>query len=292
MLGGAVVRKLRDQGYEDVIMHRVDLANQRITDYFFEDERPEYVFMLAGMVGGVLANKTYPADFISVNLAIATNVVRAAHDSGVKKMIYVACNCAYPAGCEQPMREEFLGTGALEPTSEAFATAKLAGIVMCKAYVEQHGRFFVPAVLCNLYGPGDDYDPENSHFVAALVRKFHTAKADNAPEVVLWGTGTPRREVLYVDDAADALLYLMQNHREPRPINVGWGEDRSILDHARLVAETVGYGGTIRFDNTMPDGVACKLLDVSRMSEIGWRPSVHHEEGVALAYADFLERYT
>lgn len=295
MLGSALAKRLSDHGYENIITDRVTLTNQRMTNYFFRNEKPEFVFMLAGLVGGILANKVYPASFISDNLAMALNVIRAAQNFGTRKLIYVGCNCMYPKDARQPLREEYLGTGALESTNESFAMAKLAGFQMCRAHSQQYGKAFVPVVLCNLYGPGDSYDETDSHFMAALIRKFHKAKVEDAPGVLLWGTGKPRREVLYVDDATSALLLIMEMYEGLGPINVGCGRDWSIAEHAGVVAKVVKYDGEIRYDTTMLDGVQRKLLDITRLQGIGWRswlPVVTRSMGIRLAYDDYLQRYS
>lgn len=294
MLGKAVVRALRRRNFsEPLAPFGIDLTDQDHTSWLFEKYRPEYVFLLAGKVGGILANKTYPVDFIDTNLAITINVLRAARDFGVSKLVYVACSCIYPKDCPQPMKEEYLGTGELEPTSAPFAMAKLAGISMCRAYSDQYGSCFIPAILPNLYGPGDNYDPDNSHFMAALIRKFHIAKIENAPEVVLWGTGWPRREALYVDDAADALLDLLLECDSAEPVNVGTGADRSIAEYADVVRNAVRYEGEIEFDAAMPDGAPRKLLDDSKFQALntGWVPRTRLVDGVGAAYRDFLRRY-
>ena len=292
MVGSAVVRALRANGFSNLIARssrELDLTRQEQVEAFFAAEKPDYVFLAAARVGGILANKTYRADFIYINLQIECNVIHAAWKAGVKKLLFFASSCMYPRLCPQPMREEMLWSGLLEPTNSPYAAAKLAGIALCQAYRDQHGADFFSVIPTNLYGPNDNYDPEQSHVMAALLLKCHQAKLAHAPTVTLWGTGTPRRELMYVDDAAAASLFLMQQENLAGPINIGVGTDRSILELAQVVKATVGYAGDIVFDATKPDGAPRKLIEVSRLTELGWRASTTLEEGVALAYRDFLE---
>ena len=292
MVGSAVARCLRQNGFNNLVTRssrELDLTRQEQVEAFFAAEKPEYVFLAAARVGGILANKTYRADFIYINLQIECNVIQAAWNTGVKKQLFFASSCIYPRLCPQPMREEMLWSGPLEPTNSPYAAAKLSGIALCQAYRDQHGADFFSVIPTNLYGPNDNYDPEQSHVMAALLLKFHQAKLAHAPAVTLWGTGTPRRELMYVDDAAAASLFLMQQENLAGPVNIGVGTDRSILELAQLVKATVGYDGDIVFDATKPDGAPRKLLDVSRLTGLGWRAGTTLEEGVARAYRDFLE---
>ena len=292
MVGSAVARCLRQNGFNNLVTRssrELDLTRQEQVEAFFAEEKPEYVFLAAARVGGILANKTYRADFIYINLQIEGNVIQAAWKTGVRKLLFFASSCIYPRLCPQPMREEMLWSGPLEPTNSPYAAAKLSGIALCQAYRDQHGADFFSVIPTNLYGPNDNYDPEQSHVMAALLLKFYQAKLAQAPTVTLWGTGTPRRELMYVEDAAAASLFLMQQENLAGPVNIGVGTDRSILELAQLVKATVGYDGEILFDATKPDGAPRKLLDVSRLTGLGWRAGTTLEEGVARAYRDFLE---
>jgi GDP-L-fucose synthase len=286
LVGSAIQRRLERGGFSNLVTSDrddFDLTDPRATDAFFERERPGYVFLAAAKVGGIQANDAFPADFIRVNLQIQTNVIDAAHRFGVTKLLFLGSSCIYPKHAPQPMREEHLLTGPLEPTNDAYALAKIAGIVMCASYNRQHGTRFVAAMPTNLYGPGDNFDLETSHVLPALIRRFHEARLAGAPAVRLWGTGSPRREFLFVDDLADALVFLMERF-EAAPgrvfLNVGTGEDLTIRELAALVAKVVGYDGAIEWDASMPDGTPRKLLDVSRLSELGWRASTPLEEGL------------
>lgn len=303
LAGSAITRRLQALGYRNLILRshaELDLIEQASVRQLFESERPEYVFLAAATVGGILANNTYPADFIYSNLAIQTNVIHEAWRCGVKRLLFLGSSCIYPRDCAQPMKEESLLTGPLEQTNRAYALAKIAGIEQCWSYNRQHDTRYLAAMPTNMYGPGDSYDLENSHVLPALIRKVHEAKGQGAAEFVVWGTGTPKREFLYSDDMADAVVFLM-NLDEARYthlvradscplINVGYGEDLSIAALAGLVAEVVGYQGPIRFDTGKPDGTPRKLLDSNRLLSLGWRPRVGLREGVALAYADYLAR--
>ncbi|MCK8114086.1 GDP-L-fucose synthase [Anaerosoma tenue] len=292
LVGSAIVRRLEAAGYTNLITRthsEVDLTDQAAVEAFFQAERPEYVFLAAAKVGGILANSTYPADFIRENLQIQTNVIHSAYRSGVKKLEFLGSSCIYPKLAPQPIKEEYLLTGPLEPTNEAYAIAKIAGIVMTNSYRRQHGFNGISLMPTNLYGPGDNYDLQSSHVLPALIRKFHEAKVRGEGEVVVWGTGAPLREFLHVDDLADAAVFLMENYDEEEIINVGVGEDISIGDLARLVAEVVGFEGEIVFDTSKPDGTPRKLLDVSRLFDMGWRPKFDLRSGIEDAYRWFVE---
>jgi len=283
LVGSALVRRLRRAGYEDLILRtrsELDLTRQAETEAFFDRERPDYVFLAAARVGGIGANSARGADFIRENLQIQTNVLDCAHRYGVRKLLFLGSSCIYPRDCPQPIREEYLLSGPLEPTNEPYAVAKIAGLVACRAYRRQHGRDFVALMPTNLYGPGDSDDPETSHVLPALIRKFSEARRAGRPEVTLWGTGTPRREFLHVDDLAEACLTVMERYSGEIALNVGTGEDLTIAELARLVAEEVGYGGRILWDPSRPDGTPRKLLDVSRIRELGWRPRIGLREGL------------
>lgn len=293
MVGSALVRSLRRAGFNELLLKskgELDLTRQADVERFFAENKPEYVFIAAAKVGGLMANKTYRADFITINLQIQTNLIHAAHQHGVKKLLFMASSCIFPRECPQPMNEDSLWTSRLEPTNAPYAVAKLSGIEMCRAYHDQHGAKFFSVIPCNLYGENDNYHPENSHVMAALISKVHRAKTEGASSVPLWGTGTPRRELLYVDDLADASVWLMQNYEEPDPINVGYGTDFSIRELIETVCDVLGYTGTLDFDPTKPDGVMRKLLDSSRMQALGWRPQTTLRDGIAKSYADYLKR--
>ena len=287
LVGSAVVRRLRAAGADHLVLRthaELDLTDQAAVDRFFARERPEYVFLCAAKVGGIHANSTYPAEFIRDNLALQTNVIHSAWKHGAKKLLFLGSSCIYPKLAPQPLHEDALLTGPLEPTNEAYAIAKIAGLKMCQAYRRQYGFDAIVAMPTNLYGPGDNYHPENSHVVPALIRRFHEAKTAGASEVVIWGTGTPLRELLHADDLADALLLLMQHYSNEEMVNVGSGEETSIADLARIVAQVVGYGGAVRFDSSRPDGTPRKVLDSSRIRGLGWRPRVPLAEGLADTY--------
>jgi GDP-L-fucose synthase len=291
LVGSALMRRLEREGFARVVTRtrqELDLTDRQAVVRFFEEERPEYVFLAAARVGGIWANATRPAEFIAENLAIGLNVIDAAYRSGVKKLLYLGSSCIYPKFAPQPIREEFLLTGKLEPTNEAYAVAKIAGIELCRAYNRQYGTRFISVMPTNLYGPGDNFDLETSHVLPALIRKFHEAKEAGAPEVVVWGTGSPRREFLHVDDLADACMFLMRRYEGSEILNIGWGVDISIAELAELVREVVGYRGRIRFDPSKPDGTPRKLLDVSRLKALGWRPRIGLREGIEQTYAWYL----
>lgn len=293
MVGSAIVRKLQNAGFEKIITRthaELYLTEQSAVRDFFDKERPDYVVLAAAKVGGIYANSTYPADFIYQNLMMETNVIHSAYQIGVKKLLFLGSSCIYPKFAEQPMKESSLLTGPLEPTNQAYAVAKIAGIVMCQAYAQQYGVSFISAMPTNLYGPNDNYDLQNSHVLPALLRKIHEAKVTGQPEVEIWGTGTPRREFLHVDDLADACLMLLDRYDSPDIVNIGCGEDVTIRELAEVIAEIVGYSGGFRFDSTKPDGTPRKLLDVSRINALGWVPQISLREGVAMTHADFSAR--
>jgi GDP-L-fucose synthase len=300
MVGSAIVRKLRESGYTNLITRtraELDLTRQGDVRKFFESERVDQVYLAAAKVGGILANNTYPADFIYQNLMIEANIIHEAWNAGVKRLLFLGSSCIYPRLAPQPMAESMLLTGVLESTNEPYAIAKIAGIKLCESYNRQYGTDYRSVMPTNLYGPGDNYHSENSHVIPGLLRRFHEAKQNAAPEVLIWGTGAPMREFLYVDDMAEACLHIMELDpdsyaRNTQPmlshINIGSGEDLSIRDLAKTIGEIVGYQGRIAFDTTKPDGTPRKLMDVGRMKSLGWRPQVGLRDGLALAYADFL----
>jgi GDP-L-fucose synthase len=290
MVGSAVVRRLAREDVELVTVDRreLDLCNQAAVFDWFAKMRPQVVFMAAAKVGGIVANNTLRAEFIYDNIAIASNVIHAAHQSGTAKLMFLGSSCIYPKLAAQPLREDSMLTGPLEPTNEPYAIAKIAGIKMAEAYRSQYGSDFISVMPTNLYGPGDNYHPELSHVVAALIRRFHEAKVSGADKVVVWGTGTPRREFLYVDDMADACVHLMKTYSGAELVNVGSGEDITIAEFARVVAEVVGYSGEIAFDSSRPDGTPRKLLDVSRLAKLGWRATTSLRDGLKRAYEAYL----
>lgn len=294
MVGSALVRSLERSGFSNLILRskaELDLTRQADVERFYEQEKPDYVFIAAAKVGGLMANKIYRADFITTNLQIQTNLIHAAWQNGVKKLLFMASSCIYPRECAQPMNEEHLWSGYLEPSNSPYAVAKLAGIEMCRAYHDQHGAQFFSVVPCNLYGENDNYHPEHSHVMAALISKVHKAKKEQLESVMFWGTGTPRRELLYVDDLADASAWLMQHYDSPEPINVGLGEDHSIRELIETVCDVLGYTGKLEFDANKPDGVMRKLIDSSRMHTLGWRPATSLRSGIAKSYEDYLKRH-
>jgi GDP-L-fucose synthase len=287
LVGSAIVRKLQAQGYGSLIMRtrdQLDLRNPAAVKAFFETERPDYVFLAAAKVGGIWANSRYPADFLYDNLVIQNNVIHSAYLSGVEKLLFLGSSCIYPREAPQPIKESYLLTGPLEPTNEPYAIAKIAGIKMCQAYNRQHGTNFISAMPTNVYGPNDNFDPQNSHVLPALIRKFHEAKETGAAAVTVWGTGRPRREFLHVDDLADACVFLMNDYRANEPINVGVGEDLTIEELALLVKEAAGFAGDIVFDPSKPDGTPRKLLDVSALRALGWGPKIGLKEGIRATY--------
>ena len=306
MVGSAILRVLQSQGHSDLLTRthaELDLTNQATVDTFFAQEKPDQVYMAAAKVGGIHANSTYPADFIYQNLMVQANVIEAAFRHGVKKLLFLGSSCIYPRLAEQPMREDALLTGVLEPTNEPYAIAKIAGIKLCESYNRQygasHGVDYRSVMPTNLYGPGDNYHPENSHVIPALIRRFHEAKVSGAPSVSIWGSGTPRREFLYVDDMAAASVFVMnlpqavyQQHTQPMlsHINVGFGSDVTIAELAQTVGQTVGYQGAIEFDSSKPDGAPRKWMDSARLVKLGWRADVGLMQGLAIAYQDFKEQ--
>jgi GDP-L-fucose synthase len=292
MVGSAIVRRLRADGYEHILAptsSELDLRSQAAVDRWFADARPTHVFLAAAKVGGILANDSFPADFIRDNLQIQTNVIDAAWRNGAIKLLFLGSSCIYPKLAPQPLKEECLLTGPLEPTNEWYAIAKIAGLKMCQAYRRQYGFDAICAMPTNLYGPGDNFDLASSHVLPALIRKFHEAKLRGDPEVVIWGTGTPRREFLHVDDLADACMFLMHHYSDPAPINVGVGEDVSIRELAELIAAVVGYQGRIVTDTSKPDGTPRKLLDVTRLAALGWRATTRLQPGLADTHARYRE---
>lgn len=291
LVGSAIVRHLLAEGADHLLLKthaEVDLTRQDQVERFFEREKPEYVFLAAAKVGGIHANATYPAEFIHQNLAIQTNVIHSAWRHGVRKLLFLGSSCIYPRDCPQPIKEEYLLTGPLETTNEAYAVAKIAGLMMCRSYREQYGFDAISAMPTNLYGPGDNYHPENSHVVPALIRRFHEAKLVNSPEVAIWGSGRPLREFLHVDDLASAAVFLMRQYGGPDFVNVGSGEEVSIAELARTVAQVVGYQGSLAFDDKKPDGTPRKRLDVSRLSQLGWRPGISLQEGLQQTYGAYV----
>jgi GDP-L-fucose synthase len=292
LVGSAICRRLASEGVEPLVAGRseLDLTDQAAVDAWFSENKVEQVYLAAAKVGGIHANDTYPAEFLHDNLVIQTNIIHAAWKSGVQKLLFLGSSCIYPKLAPQPMPEDSLLTGPLESTNEWYAIAKIAGIKMCQAYQKQYGFDAISAMPTNLYGPGDNFDLENSHVLPALMRKFHEAKEANASAVTVWGTGTPRREFLHVDDLADACVYLMQNYSSPEIVNVGWGKDISIAELAEMIGSIVGFDGAIEFDKSKPDGTPRKLLDTARLSELGWKPSISLEKGIRETYEWYLEQ--
>ena len=294
LVGSAIVRNLEAKGYKNIIYRthkELDLTNQEAVRRFFEEEKPEYVFLAAAKVGGIHANNTYPADFIYENLMIQNNVIKAAHDFEVKKLLFLGSTCIYPKMAPQPIKEEYLLTGSLEETNEAYAVAKIAGLEMCKFFKRQYGDNFISCMPTNLYGPNDNFDLKNSHVLPALIRKFHEAKVNNSEAVEVWGTGTPLREFLYVDDMADACVFLMENYDGEQHVNIGTGEEVSIRELAETVKEVVGFDGELVFNTDMPDGTPRKLTTVDKLHGLGWKHKVSLDKGIRLAYNWFLENY-
>jgi len=292
MVGSAIYRKLEKEGYNNIIVRpssELDLRNQQQVTDFFLQEKPEYVFLAAAKVGGIIANDIYRADFIYENLQIQNNIIHNSYRNKIKKLLFLGSSCIYPKMAPQPLKEEYLLTGLLEPTNEAYAIAKIAGIKMCDAYRTQYGCNYISVMPTNLYGYNDNYHPQNAHVLPALIRRFQEAKEQNANVVTIWGSGTPKREFLFADDLAEACYYLMQNYDEPGLINIGTGEDISIKDLALLIKKIIGYNGEIQFDATKPDGTPRKLMDVSKLHSKGWKHTIELEEGIKLAYQDFLK---
>jgi len=292
LVGSALVRRLRSAGYSNLVLRsrqELDLERQSDVERFLAEEEPDVVLLAAAKVGGILANSTYPADFIRANLAIGLNVITAAQRSGVRRLVNLGSSCIYPRDAPQPLREEYLLTGPLEPTNEPYAIAKIAALKLCEAFNRQYGTSYINVMPTNLYGPGDNFHPEHSHVIPGLIRRFHEAKVGGAPEVVVWGTGTPRREFIHVDDLADACVFLAEQEDPPELTNIGIGRDISIAGLATVLADAVGYRGEVSFDPSRPDGAPRKLLDVSRMEELGWKARIQLGEGVRTTYEWFLD---
>lgn len=293
MVGSAIYRKLAKEGFNNIITKsssELDLRDQKAVADFFEAEKPDYVFLAAAKVGGIVANNTYRADFLYENLAIQNNVIHRSYLNDVKKLMFLGSSCIYPKLAPQPLKEDYLLTGPLEETNEPYAIAKIAGIKMCDAYRAQYGCDFISVMPTNLYGYNDNYHPQNSHVLPALIRRFDEAKKTGAAAVTIWGSGTPMREFLFADDLAEACYYLMQNYSEPNLINIGTGEDLTIKDLALMIKKTVGFEGEIKFDTTKPDGTPRKLMDVSKLHNLGWKHQIELEEGLHLAYQDYLSK--
>ncbi|MDH4460397.1 MAG: GDP-L-fucose synthase [Flectobacillus sp.] len=293
MVGSAIVRQLETQGYTNLVFRtskELDLRNQAAVEAFFEAEKPAYVFLAAAKVGGIVANNTYRADFLYENLAIQNNIIHQSYLQGVQKLLFLGSSCIYPKLAPQPLKEDYLLSGYLEPTNEPYAIAKIAGIKLCEAYRSQYGCNFISAMPTNLYGPNDNYDLQNSHVLPAMIRKFHEAKTTGKTEVVLWGTGSPMREFLYADDLAEACMYLMENYNEAELVNVGTGVDVTIKELAETVREIVGFEGDLVWDTSKPDGTPRKLMDVSKLHAAGWKHTIELKEGIKLAYEDFLKK--
>lgn len=294
MVGSAIFRALKQKGYHNLVTAssiELDLRNTDAVNRFFQNEKPEYVFLAAAKVGGILANNNYPAEFLYDNLMIEANVINAAHVNGVKKLLFLGSSCIYPKFAPQPIPEDSLLTGLLEPTNEAYAIAKIAGIKLCQAYHKQYGSRFISVMPTNMYGLADNYHAQNSHVLPALLRRFHEAKFENKDEVIIWGTGKPLREFMFSDDLAEACFFLMKTYEDPELINVGTGEEISILQLATLVAETVGYTGKIKFDHSKPDGTPRKLMSSDRLHKLGFKHKTALREGLAITYQDFLKNY-
>ena len=295
LVGSAIMRKLAQHSYKNIVYRmsrEVDLCNQTEVNKLFAAEQPEYVFLAAAKVGGILANSNYPAQFIYNNLMIEANVIDAAYRYGVKKLLFLGSSCIYPKCATQPIKEEYLLTGELEPTNDAYAIAKIAGIKMCQAYNKQYNTNFIAVMPTNLYGPNDNFDLTSSHVLPALIRKFHEAKINQHSKVEIWGTGKPRREFLHVDDLAEACIFLMEHYEDTEPINVGTGRDISIAHLATLIAKMVGYPGDILYKTDMPDGTMRKVLDVSKITLLGWKPAISLEEGIRMTYQWYMQEVT
>jgi GDP-L-fucose synthase len=290
LVGAAIVRRLKATGYDNLLLRthtELDLTRQVSVEAFFEKQRPDFVFLAAAKVGGILANSSYPAEFIYKNVQIEANIIHASHCYGIKKLLFLGSSCIYPKHCPQPMKEEHLLSGYLEPSNEPYAVAKIAGIKMCQAYNRQYGTCFISLMPTNLYGPGDNFDLKTSHVLPALIRKFYEAKATNGAYVEIWGTGTPRREFLHVDDLAAACLFLMDSYDASEIINVGVGKDLSILELAQMIARVAQFKGELRFNPNNPDGTPVKLLDDSRLKALGWQPKISLEEGIKEVYRTY-----
>jgi len=290
MVGSAILRNLQSKGFSNFVLRtssELDLKDQRQVAQFFAEEKPDYVFLAAAKVGGIHANNTYRGQFLYENLMIQNNVIHQSYESGVKKLQFLGSSCIYPKMAPQPLREDYLLTGELEPTNEPYAIAKIAGIKMCEAYRSQYGCDYISVMPTNLYGPNDNYDLNNSHVLPALIRKFHEAKENNAESVEIWGTGSPKREFLHVDDLAEACVYLMDNYSEPELVNIGTGEDIAIKDLALLIKEIVGFEGELRFDTSKPDGTPRKLMDVGKLHSYGWKHKIELREGISAVYEEY-----
>jgi len=293
MVGSAIYRKLKELGFENIVVRtskELDLRDQKAVKEFFETEKPEYVFLAAAKVGGIMANNVYRADFIYENLAIQNNVIHYSHENDVKKLMFLGSSCIYPKMAPQPLKEDYLLTGTLEPTNEPYAIAKIAGIKMVESYRMQYDDNYISVMPTNLYGINDNYHPENSHVLPALIRKFHEAKVNNSPTVNIWGSGKPLREFMFADDLADACVFLMENYNDLQFVNIGVGEDISIRELAELIKEVVGFQGELEFDSSKPDGTPRKLMDVSKLTSLGWKAKTNLKEGIKLAYEDFLKK--
>ena len=294
LVGSALIRILNKKGYNNLVFRtskELDLTQETLVTSFFQHEKPEYVFLAAAKVGGIHANNTYPADFIFQNLKIQNNIIDASYRNNVKKLLFLGSSCIYPKECPQPIKEEYLLTGPLESTNDAYSLAKIAGIKMCQAYNKQYGTNYISVMPTNLYGPNDNYDLQNSHVLPALIRKFYEAKKDNKPYVEIWGTGTPRREFLYVDDLADACLYLMNTYDQSEIVNIGTGKDLTIKDLALLISKIVDFKGELKFNLSKPDGTMRKLLDISKLHSLEWKANISLEDGITLACQDFEKTF-
>ena len=294
LVGSSLVRKFKKEGFANIIGHsskELDLRNQSFVDEYFQINKPDYVIHAAGKVGGIKANNTYRAEFIYDNIMMEANVIHAAHMHKVKKLLFLGSSCIYPKMAPQPIKEEYLNSGYLESTNQPYAIAKIAGIEMCESYRTQYGCNFISAMPTNLYGTNDNYHPENSHVLPALIRRMILAKKDNDPSVVIWGTGTPRREFMHVDDLADACYFLLRNYNEAGHVNIGWGSDVSIKEVAEIIAREVGYKGILEFDTTKPDGTPRKLLDTTKINNLGWRPSIKLKEGIGQTIEEVKDKF-
>lgn len=292
MVGSAIYRRLKVLGFENIITRtskELDLRDQQAVKDFFEKEKPDYVFLAAAKVGGIMANNIYRADFLYENLAIQNNVIHYAHENNVEKLMFLGSSCIYPKMAPQPLKEDYLLTGTLEPTNEPYAIAKIAGIKMVESYRLQYDDNYISVMPTNLYGVNDNYHPENSHVLPALIRKFHEAKTNNSPTVSIWGSGTPLREFMYADDLADACVFLMENYNDLQFVNIGVGEDVSIRELAEIIKDVIGYDGELVFDSSKPDGTPRKLMDVSKLTNLGWKAKTSLKDGIKLAYEDFLK---
>ena len=294
LVGSAIIRSLKQRGFENLITRthaELELMDAVAVKDFFEQAKPEYVFLAAAKVGGIHANSTYPADFMRENLIVQTNVIHESWRQGVVKLLFLGSSCIYPKLCPQPIKEEYLLSGELEKTNDAYALAKIAGIKTCQSYNQQHGTHFISAMPTNLYGVNDNFHPENSHVLPALIRRFHEAKLANVESISIWGTGTPRREFLHSDDLADAVLFLMGNYDDSEIVNVGCGKDQTIKELAEMIQEVVGYTGHLKFDSTRPDGTPQKILDISKINSLGWKPTISLREGLKQVYQWYNEQY-